>query len=174
MTRFALEFAVLLVLATFAACTVTDSQKGVENRWREPGQAAFANGETTRAQVLEALGIEGMFELLDAFYVELGKSSTAHLFPEGDEALSTASKRSAAFFVQLLGGPPLFSQTYGPPRMRARHLPFEIDAAAREEWLACFFRVLDGAGERWGFPEDCQEPFRAFLTGFSSWMVNAE
>jgi len=125
-------------------------------------------------QVLEALGVEGVFELLEAFYVELGQSSVAHLFPEGEAALRTASKRSAAFFVQLLGGPPMFSQAFGPPRMRARHLPFEIDAAAREEWLACFFRVLDTAGERWDFPEDCQAPFRAFLTGFSAWMVNAE
>lgn len=124
------------------------------------------------ASIYDALGTEGLFRLLAAFYTELGESPIAHLFPDSKAGLEVASQRSAAFFVQLCGGPPLFSQHIGPPRMRARHLPFEIDEMAREEWLACFARVLDTAGERFGFPEAAQQPFRAFLDGFSAWMVN--
>ena len=92
----------------------------------------------------------------------------------GAEALEAASRKSAAFFVQLLGGPPLFSQAFGPPRMRQRHLPFEIDARARGVWLSCFRKVLDGAEERYGFPPEHLETFRGFLRDFSAWMVNVE
>lgn len=122
--------------------------------------------------IFHALGVAGVFELLEAFYVQLGQSSISELFPNGSEALTAASQRSAAFFVQLLGGPPLFSQHFGPPRMRARHIPFEIDEQAREVWLACFEATLDLEGPRLGFPDGDRAAFRAFLVGFSAWMVN--
>ena len=80
-------------------------------------------GQTERPspEIYKALGEEGVFRLLEDFYVELGKSEARHLFPTSPEGLKTASERSAAFFVQLLGGPPLFIERYGPPRMRMRH-----------------------------------------------------
>ena len=110
-----------------------------------------------------------MFQLLAALYVRLEESDVRDLFPEDMQA---ASERSAAFFVQLLGGRPLFSQRYGPPQMRARHIPFEIDEPARQTWLACFHAVLDEAPEALGFPREHVAGFRAFLDSFSSWMVN--
>jgi len=69
------------------------------------------------------------------------------------------------------GGPPLYQQLYGPPMMRARHLPFPIDEAARLEWLACFRRVLDRSAN-YNFPEQHLEDFWNFLVAFSGWMVN--
>lgn len=56
--------------------------------------------------------------------------------------------------------------------MRARHMPFPIDEPARQEWLRCFHRVLDDAPARFGFPAQHLPGFRAFLDGFSGWMVN--
>ncbi|MFW6312868.1 MAG: hypothetical protein ACOC2N_03200 [Spirochaetota bacterium] len=56
-----------------------------------------------------------------------------------------------AFYVQLLGGPPLYSEQYGSPMMRRRHFPFENDESARSAWVACFYRVLERSGES-GFP----------------------
>lgn len=109
--------------------------------------------------------------MLEDFYAELEASSIRPLFPEDMRA---ASRRSAAFFVQILGGPPLYSERYGPPRMRQKHEPFEIDSAARAVWLECFGRVLATAEARYGFPPEHLADFRAFLEGFSGWMVNAE
>ena len=80
--------------------------------------------------------------------------------------------RSTAFFVTLLGGPPLYFEKYGPPRMRARHLPFEIDEPARQDWLACFDKILEGADVKYQFPSKYLEGFKDFLKSFSSWMVN--
>src|SRR3954453_12697240 len=81
------------------------------------------------------MGEANIFKMMSDFYVELAKSSIRHLFPPDMEE---ASRRSAAFFVTVLGGPPLYFEKYGPPRMRARHIPFEIDEEARQVWLACF------------------------------------
>ncbi|MGC4068611.1 MAG: hypothetical protein QM784_28970 [Polyangiaceae bacterium] len=88
--------------------------------------------------------------------------------------LIEASKRSAAFFVQLFGGPPEYNERFGNPRMRARHLPFRITQEARDEWLRCFERVLVDAPTKYSFPEEHLEGFKGFLRGFSMWMVNTK
>jgi hemoglobin len=36
-----------------------------------------------------------------------------------------------------LGGPQLYVERFGHPRLRARHLPFAIDGNARDQWLMC-------------------------------------
>jgi hemoglobin len=120
-------------------------------------------------EIFPALGQKGVFELLSTLYEHLEASTIRPMFAADMQA---ASKRSAAFFVQLLGGPPLFNELYGPPRMRQRHLPFEIDEDARQVWLSCFDQALEGAPERIGFPEQHIAGFRRFLVGFSAWMVN--
>jgi hemoglobin len=115
------------------------------------------------------MGHENIFRMISDFYKELERSEIRTLFPPDMEA---ASKKSAAFFVGLLGGPPLYLQQYGSPRMRARHLPFQIDERARQVWLACFDRVLAGADVKYGFPVQYMDGFKEFLKGFSAWMVN--
>ena len=117
------------------------------------------------------MGEANIFAMLEDFYRELDGASPElrALFPAD---MVEASKRSAAFFVGLLGGPPLYHQRYGNPAMRARHLPFAIDEAKRREWLACFERVLARAEADYAFPPEHLAGFRAFLEGFSGWMVN--
>ena len=121
------------------------------------------------AEIYAVMGEANIFAMLEAFYHELDRSSLRSMFPRH---MVKASQKSAAFFVGLLGGPPLYHQRYGNPMMRARHLPFVIDEAARQEWLACFDRVLADAPAKYNFPAEHLPGFRAFLVGFSSWMVN--
>jgi hemoglobin len=121
--------------------------------------------------IYAVMGEENIVRMIQDFYAELEKSSIRDLFP-ADLALS--AEKSAAFFVGLLGGPPLYQQRYGNPMMRARHMPFPINRAARDEWLACFERVLEHAPARYDFPAEHLEGFRAFLKGFSLWMMNRE
>ena len=115
------------------------------------------------------MGEENIFKMMSDFYKELEKSEIRRLFPPDMEE---ASKKSAKFFVQVLGGPPLYVIDHGPPRMRQRHLPFEIDEAARQVWLECFARVLEGADKKYNFPAQHLQGFRDFLRDFSAWMVN--
>jgi hemoglobin len=121
------------------------------------------------SEIYEKMGEENIFAMLEDFYRELERSSLRSMFPRD---MVAASRKSGAFFVGLLGGPPLYHQRHGNPMMRARHVPFPIDEAARQEWLACFDRVLAHATERYNFPAEHLEGFRQFLIGFSGWMVN--
>jgi hemoglobin len=120
-------------------------------------------------EIYARMGGENIFAMIEDLYLELEQSSLRPMFPADMRA---ASRRSAAFFVGLLGGPPRYQQLYGNPMMRARHLPFAIDEHARQEWLACFERVLARAPEKYNFPAEHLEGFRQFLVGFSGWMVN--
>lgn len=120
-------------------------------------------------EVYAVMGEANIFRMLADFYAELEKSSIRAMFPEDMQA---ASEKSAAFFVTILGGPPLFLERYGNPMMRARHAKFIIDPASRDVWLACFENVLTNATERYRFPAEHLAAFRAFLAGFSMWMVN--
>lgn len=122
-------------------------------------------------EIYAHMGEANIFAMLADFYRELEQSSLRAMFPAD---MAAASQKSAAFFVGLLGGPPLYHQRYGNPAMRARHLPFVIDEAARQEWLACFDRVLARAPEQYNFPAEHLAGFRHFLLGFSGWMVNSE
>jgi len=120
-------------------------------------------------EIYAAMGEANIFRMLEDFYRELGQSPIRHLFPPD---LTVASQRSAAFFVGLLGGPPLYHQRYGNPALRARHLPFPIDEAARQAWLQAFERILERASESYTFPVQHLEGFRVWLREFSRWMVN--
>jgi hemoglobin len=122
-------------------------------------------------EICGLMGEANVFRMMEDVYRELERSSLRALFPAD---MAAASRKSAAFFVGLLGGPPLYHQRYGNPMMRARHLPFAITPRAREAWLACFERVLAEAPARYGFPAQHLPGFRAFLRDFSLWMVNTE
>jgi hemoglobin len=120
-------------------------------------------------EIYPLMGEENIFKMMSDFYQELGKSPIRSLFPAD---LEEASQKSAKFFVQVLGGPPLYVIDHGPPRMRARHLPFEIDEAARQAWLACFDKILENAEKKYSFPPQHLEGFKTFLREFSAWMIN--
>lgn len=128
-------------------------------------------GVTPSAQIYAKMGENCIFKMLEDFYAELEKSSIRHLFPEN---MQEASKRSAAFFVFILGGPPLYQQKFGAPRMRQRHLPFAIDETARRVWLDCFKKILQDADKKYQFPIEHMPGFLRYLDQFSSWMVNTQ
>lgn len=122
-------------------------------------------------QIYVAMGEDAIYQMLEDFYAELEKSSVRHLFPQD---MKEASKRSAAFFVFILGGPPIYQKLYGPPRMRQRHMPFAIDEEARQVWLQCFKQTLIDADKKYNFPMEHMEGFWRFLDKFSGWMVNTK
>lgn len=115
---------------------------------------------------------QGFEDLLQNFYGRLATSSISDLFPKDREELKEAAHKSACFFVGLCGGPPLYHQKFGAPRLRARHLPFVIDEKARQVWLMCFKGALLEMVEEGRFPEEHFGAFWTFIEGFSVWMIN--
>lgn len=55
------------------------------------------------------------------------------MYPDDD--LTGAQRRLALFLAQYWGGPTTYSEERGHPRLRMRHAPFPVDAAARQAWL---------------------------------------
>src|SRR5687767_3471274 len=52
-------------------------------------------------------------------------------------SLEAARERLFMFLSGWLGGPPLYTDQFGHPMLRARHLPFAIGDLERDQWMAC-------------------------------------
>ena len=63
--------------------------------------------------------MENMYSMCAAFYGELEKSELRPLFPED---MKESSKKTAEFLTGIMGGPPVYMEKHGHPRMRARHI----------------------------------------------------
>lgn len=57
--------------------------------------------------------------------------------------LGAAREKLYLFLSGWLGGPPLYTDTYGHPMLRARHLPFAIGIAERDAWIACMTQAME-------------------------------
>ncbi len=117
------------------------------------------------------MGEENICAMIADFYRRLHDSPIKHIFHSD---IHTGTQRSAWFFIEILGGPQLFQQNRGEPRMRARHIPFQITDEQRDVWVACFLETLRHASQRYAFPEEHLEGFRNYLIEFSKWMVSVK
>lgn len=64
--------------------------------------------------------------------------------------LSSSNEKLFLFLSGWLGGPDLYVQKYGHPRLRARHLPYPVDIQARDQWLMCMDQAIDELiDEKW-------------------------
>lgn len=59
------------------------------------------------------------------------------------EDLSGSAEKLFLFLSGWLGGPNLYVERYGHPFLRARHLPFAIGVAERDQWMQCMRAALE-------------------------------
>jgi hemoglobin len=92
--------------------------------------------------IYERLGGEkALMHLVDQFYARVQKHPLlAPLFPEN---IQPVSDKQFLFLSQFFGGPTLYSDLYGHPMMRARHMPFPITAERADAWLECMNEALN-------------------------------
>ncbi|CAH2716912.1 Group 2 truncated hemoglobin YjbI [Neobacillus rhizosphaerae] len=89
-------------------------------------------------------GQETIDKLVNAFYPRVyANPELAPLF-EGD--MEEIKRKQRMFLPQFLGGPALYSQEFGPPAMRERHLPFEVTPRRAECWLRCMKEAFQEIG----------------------------
>lgn len=82
--------------------------------------------------------------LVDAFYDNMDSEPAfagIRLLHPND--LSGSREKLFEFLSGWLGGPPLYIQKYGHPRLRGRHMPFAIGEVQRDQWLACMQKTMD-------------------------------
>ena len=101
--------------------------------------------------IYEAVGGQSFFDdLVSRFYDRVEDDPI--LRPMYPKDLRGSRQRLAGFLAQYWGGPPHYSQTRGHPRLRMRHMPFQIGQAEREAWMAHMTaslhaaRISDGSG----------------------------
>jgi len=81
--------------------------------------------------------------LVDRFYDLMDlEPAYAELRAAHGSTLDEARDKLYWFLSGWLGGPDLFVERFGHPRLRARHLPFSIGILERDQWLACMDQAM--------------------------------
>ena len=115
-------------------------------------------GGDTRVKAL----VERFYDLMDL------EPAYAALRAVHGSDLSNARQRLYWFLTGWLGGPQLYTEQFGHPRLRARHMPFAIGIRERDQWLAC----MDQAMGETGVPEDLRTRLKDSFFQTADWMRN--
>lgn len=119
----------------------------------KPHDAASPWGDA--ATPYEELGGDApVRDLVDAFYDIIEEESPVlrDMLPKNT---STSRQKLYEYLSGWLGGPPLYTEKRGHPRLRMRHLPFPIGPDEADEWMRCFRKAMDRTG--------VEGPIRDFL-----------
>jgi hemoglobin len=106
--------------------------------------------------------VERFYDLMD---LELGY---ADLRAVHGSDLSRARQHLFWFLCGWLGGPQHYTERFGHPRLRMRHMPFAIGIKERDQWLAC----MDQAMGESGVPAELRDRLRASFFQTADWMRN--
>lgn len=89
-------------------------------------------------------GEKGVRSLVDRFYDLMDSAPEAqNIRSLHAKSLKQSREKLFMFLSGWSGGPQLYIQQFGHPRLRMRHMPFSIGAVEREEWLWCMNKALD-------------------------------
>jgi hemoglobin len=83
--------------------------------------------------------------------------------------LARARQNLFWFLCGWLGGPQHYTERFGHPRLRMRHMPFSIGTQERDQWVAC----MDQAMAETGVPEDLRAKLNDSFSQTADWMRNS-
>lgn len=100
--------------------------------------------DITSPTVYQALGgADGIHRLVDRFYELMDELPEAYaarrLHPD---SLAGANESLFEYLSGWLGGPNLYIEKKGHPRLRMRHAPYAIGPVERDEWMLCMRTAL--------------------------------
>ena len=123
--------------------------------------------ESNLAQVV---GEDGLRRLVSGFYrrtkADPRLAPMYPMYPDGD--WDGAEERLAQFLIYRFGGTDTYLQERGHPRLRQRHAPYPVDAAARDAWIENMEASLDEVG----FPAEADAVLRPFLRQTADFLIN--
>lgn len=89
-------------------------------------------------------GADTIQKLVTAFYYRVeSHPDLAPIFPND---FTEIRSKQYDFLTQFFGGPPLYSQKYGSPKLRARHLNFPVTPHRAQVWLKCMDEAMSEIG----------------------------
>lgn len=81
--------------------------------------------------------------LVEAFYRAMDTREDARVIRAMHEPdLRQTQRVLVSYLSEWMGGPKAYSASRGAPMLRRRHQPFDIDAGARDAWMACMRQAL--------------------------------
>jgi hemoglobin len=106
------------------------------------------DGGAASPTAFERLGGEAAVrQLVDRFYDLMDlEPAYARLRAIHPTTLDGSRDKLFWFLCGWLGGPSHYIERFGHPRLRARHLPFAIGIAERDQWLHCMAQAMDELG----------------------------
>lgn len=118
----------------------------------------------------ERLGGEAAVRaLVDRFYDLMDlEQAYAGLRAMHPSSLDGSRDKLFWFLCGWLGGPDLFVQRFGHPRLRARHMPFAIGIAERDQWVTCMQQAM----QELNVGADLQKELAQAFMGTADWMRN--
>lgn len=88
-------------------------------------------------------GDAGVRRLVDRFYDLMDTApEAAAVRALHATSLKASREKLHLFLTGWTGGPPVYVERHGHPRLRMRHFPFRIGARERDEWLWCMDQAL--------------------------------
>jgi hemoglobin len=118
-------------------------------------------------EIYALIGEDGFARLVAAFYRQVPHDDIlGPMYPPHD--LAGAQQRLCDFLVGRFGGPSRYIEARGHPRLRMRHMPFAITAAARQRWLQLMTRALDETE----LPSPADALLREFFSSVATMLTN--
>ena len=121
------------------------------------------------ASMYERLGGMAFFESLTQRFYE-GVATDALLRPLYPADLEPPRRHLCLFLAQFWGGPRLYDEERGHPRLRARHLPFKIGIKERDQWVHCMMRAM----HELALDANLQQRLAESFMGTADWMRNTQ
>ena len=106
--------------------------------------------------------VERFYDLMDL------EPGYAELRAAHGPGLDNARQRLFWFLCGWLGGPNYYTEQFGHPRLRMRHMPFKVGIKERDQWLAC----MDQAMGETGVPEGLRTRLNNSFFQTADWMRN--
>lgn len=105
-------------------------------------------------------GEEGVRRLVERFYQLMDELPEAYEIRRlHAKDLGGAREKLFMFLSGWLGGPQLYVEKYGHPRLRMRHIDFPIGELERDQWMHCMVQAMEDVGME---PELREELTKAF------------
>lgn len=88
-------------------------------------------------------GTEKIHALVESFYDIMNSDPGAKLIRAMHPADLTSSREKLFMFLMgWTGGPQLYIERYGHPRLRQRHMMFLIGESERDQWMTCMIKAM--------------------------------
>lgn len=123
-----------------------------------------------RTAIYDLLGGQSVIDrLVESFYQQMDTAPEARELRAMHAPDLTDTKRVLKLYLaQWTGGPTDYSAERGHPRLKSRHMGFQIGTTERDAWLLCMERALDEtvADAR------VRQAIMTALTPLADWMRN--